>query len=133
MANALRSAAAPPPDLADEQSPAQLLASALDVPKESCAIALEHLRLVPRLAHAEPQAALAAYASASLRAALDATGDLVSALAALSLLAPPSVAFQSTRVRWLKKLSDLPAARAAVGYTLAEHSVRLAAAPGKRS
>lgn len=126
VANALRLAAAPPPDLQDEQSPSQLLAAALDVPKESCAIALEHLRLVPGLAHAEPQTARAAYASASLKAALDATGDLVCALAALSLLAPPGIAFQSTRVRWLKRLGELPAARAAVGYTLAEHAVRLA-------
>ncbi len=118
-AEALRLTVAPVPP-AGGSSPTQLLADALELPEADVAGALASLPPLEGAHAVDPVAARNAFDEVTLRAAVAGTGDLVGALTALSLRPPPSVAWRTTRNRWLRLLSRLPSARAVMGYTLAE-------------
>ena len=102
-----------------------MLETSLDEAEE----VLQAAAAYPGALSADPLFARVVQDGAILRSALGSTGSLISALASLSLVPPPTLAFQATRGRWLRQLARLPLARAAMGYTLSDHFAKLQTAP----
>lgn len=129
MAEALRSAAAPEGPPTGANPPAWLLGGVLETSLDEAEEVLDVARTYPGAISADPLFARVVQDGAILRAALASTGSLISSLASLSLVPPPTLAFQATRGRWLRQLARLPLARAAMGYTLSDHFAKLQPSP----